>query len=84
MIRRWHRLARGLRSSTPSAEQSTNVPPQTLEARVQHLEAVIEGLQDAVYRQARQHDDDISELRKRIAPAELARALSDDARKRGL
>jgi hypothetical protein len=62
-------------------------PPQherDLTARVERLESVVEGLQDAIYRQARLHDREIEELRKRTDPAELARALSADARKRGL
>ena len=57
---------------------------QTLEARVQHLEAELEGLQDAVYRRAVLEDEHIDELRTRTAPEQLARDLSQDARKRGL
>ncbi|HEX4804811.1 MAG TPA: hypothetical protein VFU94_02825 [Conexibacter sp.] len=51
---------------------------------MERLESVVEGLQDAVYRQARQHDAAIAELRERTDPAEIARALSADARRRGL
>ena len=57
---------------------------QDLTARVERLESVVEGLQDAVYRQAQQHDRDIGELRRRTDPTEIARALSEDARRRGL
>ena len=57
---------------------------ETLEARVQHLEAELEGLQDAVYRRAVLEDEHIDELRMRTAPEQLARDLSQDARKRGL
>ncbi len=57
---------------------------QTLEERVQLLEAQLEGLQDAVHRQAVLYDERIAELRKRTTPEELARDLSEDARKRGL
>ena len=56
----------------------------TLEARMQHLEAELEGLQDAVYRRAVLEDEQIDELRTRTAPEQLARDLSQDARKRGL
>ena len=56
----------------------------TLEARMQHLEAELEGLQDAVYRGAVLEDEHIDELRARTAPEQLARDLSQDARKRGL
>ena len=48
------------------------------------LEAMIEGLQDSVDRQARRQDERLAELARQIEPAELARALSDDARKRGI
>ena len=51
---------------------------------MERLESVIEGLQDAIYRQAQQHDREIGELRKRTEPAEIARALSADERRRGL
>jgi hypothetical protein len=57
---------------------------ETLEARVEYLERQLEGLQDALYRQATLEDANISELRKRIAPGRLARDLDEDARKRGL
>ena len=57
---------------------------ETLEARVEHLERQLEGLQDALYRQATLEDENIGELRKRIAPERLARDLDEDARKRGL
>ena len=57
---------------------------ETLEARVRHLEAELEGLQDAVYRGAVLEDEHIDELRTRTAPEQLARDLSQDARKRGL
>ena len=52
--------------------------------RVNALEAMVEGLQDAVDRESRRHDDRLDELTRRLEPEELARALSDDARKRGL
>jgi hypothetical protein len=79
MIRRLRHVARTWRpSSRPSQHE------QDLRVRVERLEAVVEGLQDALYRQAQQHDRDIGELRKRTEPAEVARALSADARRRGL
>lgn len=56
----------------------------SLTARVEHLEAVLEGLQDAVYRQSVSHEHSVAELRKRTDPRQLARELSEDARRRGL
>jgi uncharacterized coiled-coil protein SlyX len=56
---------------------------ETLEARIEHLEGALEGLQDAVYRQAVLEKQKIGEVR-RIAPQQMARELSRDARRRGL
>jgi hypothetical protein len=79
MTQRLRRLARAWRQSTRPLQDERD-----LTARVERLESVVEGLQDAIYRQAQQHDSDIGELRKRTDPAEIARALSADARRRGL
>jgi hypothetical protein len=57
---------------------------ETLEARMEHLERELEGLQDAVYRHAIFEDENIGELRRRMEPEQLARDLDRDARKRGL
>lgn len=51
---------------------------------MEHLEAELEGLQDAVYRRAVAEDEQIDELRRRTAPERFARDLSEDARRRGL
>jgi hypothetical protein len=56
----------------------------TLEARMEHLEAELEGLQDAVYRQAVLEGKHVEALRRRTSPQQLSRDLSDDARRRGL
>jgi DNA-binding HxlR family transcriptional regulator len=79
MNRRLRHLVRAWRPDTrpPHVERD-------LTARLEHLESVVEGLQDAIYRQAQQYDKDIADLRKRTDPAELARTLSADARRRGL
>jgi predicted nucleic acid-binding Zn-ribbon protein len=55
-----------------------------LEERVQHLEALVEGLQDAVHRDSVRHEERMSELERRTQPEALAKALSDDTRRRGL
>jgi hypothetical protein len=57
---------------------------ETLEARIEHLEVALEGLQDAVYRQAVLEEQKLGEIRRRIAPEQMARELSRDARRRGL
>ena len=56
----------------------------SLAARVVHLEAELEGLQDAVYRQAVLEQEKIGDLRRRTEPDQLARDLGQDARRRGL
>ena len=63
--------------------QPTDVP-RSLEERVAHLEAMIEGLQDAVHREAVRSNARMDEIEKQIEPAELSRRLSKDARERGL
>jgi hypothetical protein len=55
-----------------------------LEARVERLESVLEGLQDAVYRTSALEDRQIAELGRRTTPHEMARALSEDARRHGV
>jgi hypothetical protein len=57
---------------------------ERLEARIEHLEAALEGLQDAVYRQAQLGEEKFVELRRRMEPEQLAIELAQDARKRGL
>ena len=56
----------------------------TLEARVADLEELVEGLQDAVHRDSVRRDEQAARLERKIEPREIARALSDDARERGL
>ena len=76
----------------PGAPRPSMQPPdadweprlETLAARVEHLEAELEGLQDAVYRQSVLEQEHISELRRRTAPQQLARELGQDAERRGL
>jgi uncharacterized coiled-coil protein SlyX len=57
---------------------------ESLEKRVSHLETMVEGLQDNVHREITRTNDQIDLLRKKTEPAELSRALSEDARSRGL
>jgi hypothetical protein len=54
------------------------------EARIAHLEQLVQGLQDSVYREGQRQEKRITELEKRLEPASLAAALSKDARDRGL
>ena len=49
-----------------------------------HIEAMLEGLQDSVHRESVRLGDQIDELQKSTEPSRLRRALSKDARDRGL
>lgn len=57
---------------------------RSIHDRLDSLEAMLEGLQDSVDRQARRQDERLAELARQMEPGELARVLSDDARRRGL
>ena len=80
MLDRIRGLARRRSSGAPAPIERI----ESLEKRVTHLETMIEGLQDAVHREITRTNHQIDELRKRTEPGELSRALSEDARHRGL
>lgn len=84
-IRQIRRVNGPSAAGTPStAERPDDRAPRVLEDRVTQLEQLVQGLQDAVYRESRRQDERITELEARMQPAEIAKALSADARKRGL
>jgi uncharacterized coiled-coil protein SlyX len=80
----------GLRRSRRAREEKARGaseaadPAASLEQRVAHLEAMIEGLQDAVHRESQRTKEQLEELRHCTEPSEISRALSRDARERGL
>ena len=57
---------------------------RSLEARLEHLEALVQGLQDSVHRESSRQSARLTELEAQIQPAALGKALNDDARSRGL
>jgi hypothetical protein len=75
---------RGLLERLPRRQAESGSRVAALEARVDHLEAQLEGLQDALHRLSVRHDSEIEKLTKGTRPDEMARALSEDARRRGL
>jgi hypothetical protein len=82
-----HRLAAWIESrdsNPPPASARDDEELAALRKRVDALEAMVEALQDALYRQAVHHDGQIDELVHRTSPEEVARSLSADARRRGL
>jgi hypothetical protein len=83
---------RQIRRATATAEEPGKPPTvapeqdhlRAPEARTEHLEQLVQGLQDSVHRESSQRAKRIAELEARIQPAALGKALSDDARARGL
>jgi hypothetical protein len=45
---------------------------------------MVERLQDAVHREISRTNWEIEDLRRRVEPGEMSRALSEDAKERGL
>jgi hypothetical protein len=76
------RRAAGAAAQAPAEGHERRI--EVLENRVDQLEALLEGLQDAVHRQSVRDHGRIAALEKRSEPAEISRALSRDARERGL
>lgn len=70
------------------APASTGSPGQeelrALETRIAHLEQLVQGLQDSVHRESTRLTKRMTDLEARVQPAALGRAMSDDARRRGL
>ena len=83
-VRRIRRIDQALSRLSGRAGSVSQDQLAPLAARVDALEAMIEGLQDAVDRLARRQDDRLEEISRRLEPGAVARALSDDARKRGI
>jgi hypothetical protein len=82
-----------LRVNHEKGEETKETPPAgtlslaifaALDGRVDQLEALLEGLQDTVHRESVRAGGRIDALEKRSEPAEISRALSRDARERGL
>jgi uncharacterized coiled-coil protein SlyX len=75
--------------AVPEPVQADRVAPEqdelgALETRVAHLEQLVQGLQDSVHRESSRQSKRLAELEARIQPGALGKALSDDARERGL
>jgi hypothetical protein len=84
-IRHIRRLSRTADDATdPRVADPDRDQLPALEARVAHLEALVQGLQDSVHRESSRHAKRLAELEARTQPEALGRALSDDTRARGL
>jgi hypothetical protein len=55
-----------------------------LEKRVAHLERLLEGFQDSVYRESERHAKMIADLQLQVEPGAMSASLAEDARNRGL
>jgi len=77
-------LERLRRRPPPPPEDLSRRTIDALEGRVADLEVMVQGLQDAVHRDAVRRDEQAARFERMIEPRELARALSNDARERGL
>ena len=67
-----------------TAPQDDTTALELLRTRVEHLEQLVEGLQDSVHRESERQTKRIIELEARMEPAAISMALSKDARDRGL
>ena len=71
--------------SAGAATEEESVPGiEALRERLDRLETAFYGLQDAVHRETVRQNERIDALEKSTRPDELSRALSADARRRGL
>ncbi len=75
----------------PSSDRSQAEAPdpeqdrfEMLEGRVAHLEQLLEGLQDSVYRESERHAHLIATLQAQVDPGAMRSALAEEARDRGL
>jgi hypothetical protein len=87
LIARIRQIRHGTEAEQPGQSPSVN-PEQdqvrALESRVAHLEQLVEGLQDSVHRESSRSAKRMAELETRMHPRALGKALSEDARARGL
>jgi hypothetical protein len=64
------------------ADDSAPATVEDLQKRVAHLEQLVQGLQDSVYRETQRQDTRMAELEARLDPGALATALSQEAHDR--
>ena len=78
------RKSRGVASDSGRPYPTVTQRLEVVETRIEHLEAMIEGLQDAVHRESIRQRKEIDQLQKKAEPAEIRRALGQDAREHGI
>ncbi len=55
-----------------------------LESRLDRLESLVEGLQDAMYRDAVRREREIQDLEQQTTPDQMSRSLAEHDRRHGL
>jgi hypothetical protein len=86
---------RRLEATSPQAEHAPNGAevgaggPEAdriaaLESRLDRLESLVEGLQDAMYRDAVRRGREIQDLEQKTAPDQMSRSLAEHDRRHGL
>jgi uncharacterized protein YlxW (UPF0749 family) len=83
-IRQMQRTTTTPEASSGGEHEGLTSQVADLQARVAHLEQLVQGLQDSVHRASERHDKRMSDIENRLDPTTLAAALSQDARERGL
>ncbi len=84
-IRQIRRAPAARAPSPPDAgAEHDSVRLQALQERLDHLEQLVEALQDSVHRDSDRHSKRIAELEAQTRPGALGIALSKDVRDRGL
>jgi uncharacterized coiled-coil protein SlyX len=84
-IRQLRRARAAAETPSPSAPEHVDAARvDGLEARVAHLEQLLEGFQDSVHRESARQEKLIAELQAQVRPAAMGAALNKDARDRGL
>jgi hypothetical protein len=85
------RLRRRRASAQASVSQTSREPSDALSSKLDvlqtqlnYVETLLEGLQDAVHRRSALEDKRNEELMRRIEPAQLAKDIANDARRRGV
>ena len=68
----------------PSTGGSGRDELHALETRIAHLEQLLQGLQDSVHRESTRLNKRMGDLEAKLQPAALGKAMSEDARQRGL
>ena len=88
LLARIRQVRRGSKTDDEAAHPPTidpeRDPLRALEVRIEHLEKLVQGLQDSVHRESLRHEKRLSAVEAQIEPGALGKALSDDARERGL